>query len=328
MRLPDDLRAAIDEQLETEDRAAIARAAAHISESYKRGDFAATLRTRPERLAYTLVRMPATYAANARVFAEIRSLLGDTPVRSLLDLGAGPGTSMWAAAEVFPELERITLVERERGLSELGRTLAATSRNEAIRSARWIEHDLRVGFDPDPHDLVVISYALGELDMSSARLLLSTAWGATAVVIAIIEPGTPVGFGHVLAARTQLIAENAPLLAPCPHSFECPMGAVGDWCHFAQRLERTSEHRRIKGGELGYEDEKFSYVAAARTPVPLPSARIVRHPLKLSGHVKLTLCTAHGLDRATVTKSQKDAYRAARHAEWGDAWSSPKNKSQ
>jgi ribosomal protein RSM22 (predicted rRNA methylase) len=48
------------------------------------------------------------------------------------------------------------------------------------------------------------------------------------------------------------------------------------------------------------------------------SARIVRHPQKHSGHVRLTLCTPQGIETRTVTKSQKDQYRSARKAEWGD----------
>jgi ribosomal protein RSM22 (predicted rRNA methylase) len=51
-----------------------------------------------------------------------------------------------------------------------------------------------------------------------------------------------------------------------------------------------------------------------------PAARIVRHPRKHSGHVQLTLCTAEGLKHPTITKSQKEEYKRARKAEWGDGW--------
>ena len=99
------------------------------------------------------------------------------------------------------------------------------------------------------------------------------------------------------------------------------MAQAGDWCHFAVRLERSAAHRRLKGGALGYEDEKFSYLVAGRAPAEMPLARIVRHPMARPGHIQLTLCTAQGLERRTVTKSQKEAYRRARRAEWGTAWS-------
>ena len=40
-----------------------------------------------------------------------------------------------------------------------------------------------------------------------------------------------------------------------------------DWCHFTQRLPRSRAHKQIKGAELPFEDEKFSYVALTRAPV-------------------------------------------------------------
>jgi len=99
------------------------------------------------------------------------------------------------------------------------------------------------------------------------------------------------------------------------------MAAAGDWCHFSQRVERTSQHRQLKGGTLGYEDEKFSYIIAGKIDVASVGSRIVRHPGKHSGHVKLSLCTPQGqIENRTVARSSKSEYRAARKAEWGDTW--------
>ena len=160
-------------------------------------------------------------------------------------------------------------------------------------------------------ELAVISYALGEVPAAERESVLRKAWSATTALLVVVEPGTTRGFGVVNAARSWLIAKGAKLLAPCPHCNTCPMAAAGDWCHFAERVERTQLHRRLKGGELGYEDEKFSYVVASRAALPsadtidvepvhnfaFPAARarIVRHPQKRSGHVQLTLCTPQGL---------------------------------
>ena len=102
------------------------------------------------------------------------------------------------------------------------------------------------------------------------------------------------------------------------------MAASGDWCHFSQRLERTAQHRRLKGAELGYEDEKFSYLVATRLDVPAAHARIVRHPGKHGGHVQLELCTSRGtIENTTVAKSNKEAYKRARQAKWGENWNLP-----
>ena len=297
------------------DRGDVLCAARELSEAYRRGS-GTRLSGSTQALAYSIARMPATYAAIRRVLGEVAPRL--SPARSLLDLGGGPGTAMWAAAECFPLLERITTVERDPAMVELGRSLAMESGHAVVRQAVWRVEDLG-RTDPGEHDLVVLGYVLAELSAAQATSLLRRIWPAAQTLV-VVEPGTPAGFERVLAARSFLLESGAGLVAPCPHQLQCPMAAAADWCHFAQRVERTSLHRLAKGGSLGHEDEKFSYVAAIRGQVVLPHARIVRHPMKHPGHVQLTLCTEGRLQRETVAKSQKDRYRAARKAEWGDAW--------
>ena len=316
MRLPDELQNAIQQEVEKVDRSRLAQAAAELTERYKAGQFSSpVIQTEAHRAAYLAVRFPATYAANLHVFSEIRRLAPNTSISSALDLGAGPGTSLHAAAQVFPSIERAPLIENDAALISLGKRLGG-----AVADVRWLLQDIRSGVPAEPHDLVMISYALGELSQASAERLVMQAWAAARQFLVVIEPGTVRGFGYVHAARALLIEAGAHLLAPCPHKLQCPMAAAGDWCHFAQRVERTSLHRQLKGGALGYEDEKFSYVIGSREEFPTPAARIVRHPQKYSGHVKMLLCTAQGLENRTVAKSQKERYREARKAEWGDAW--------
>ncbi|MFB3815063.1 MAG: small ribosomal subunit Rsm22 family protein [Terriglobales bacterium] len=318
MRLSEELQDAIADEAASVERSALVRAAQELSAQYQRGDFrSAALPTDAHRIAYLQTRLPATYAANAHAFAAIKECMAGVELKSLLDLGAGPGTSMWAAAAAFPGIRRITAVERDPALLALGRRLAARNPNESVRTGKWVRADI-AAYSPDAHDLVVLSYALGELFRPEA--IIARAWQATHKLLVIVDPGTPRNFQHVLAARAWLIGAGAHLVAPCPHHNLCPLAMAGDWCHFAERVERTAEHRRMKGGTLGYEDEKFSYMAAARSAVTWPRARILRHPQFHSGHVQLTLCTALGLQRQTVGKSQKDVYRAARRARWGDAW--------
>lgn len=101
------------------------------------------------------------------------------------------------------------------------------------------------------------------------------------------------------------------------------MAGTRDWCHFAARVNRSALHRRLKEGQLGYEDEKYSYVAAAATGhLARPaSGRIVRHPVFRKGIVSLQVCSRDdGLGPRLVSKRQGPAYRQARDAEWGDAW--------
>jgi len=119
------------------------------------------------------------------------------------------------------------------------------------------------------------------------------------------------------------LAAGARMLAPCPGERECPMAGPmtgKDWCHFAARVERSSLHRKVKDGALGHEDEKYSYVAVAREAVTPAEVRIIRHPRHRPGLVALDLCTAEGLRERQVSKRDREKYRQARQARWGDAW--------
>jgi ribosomal protein RSM22 (predicted rRNA methylase) len=322
MRLSAELQDSIQREVDKVDRGKLAQAVAQLSEHYKKADFSTpAVATEAHRAAYLAVRLPATYAALRRVFAEINLLVPQAEISSLLDLGAGPGTALFAAAEQFPHLRQGTLIEADASWIALGKRLAEQSESLAVQHAQWLKLDLRSGLACEKHDLVVISYTLGELPQAAIEAVLNKAWKCAAKFLVVIEPGTRRGFAAINAARSSLIANASAILAPCPHHFTCPMAAAGDWCHFSQRVERTSQHRQLKGGALGYEDEKFSYLIAAKSAVPSTGARIVRHPGKHSGHVKLALCTENGqIEHRTITRSNKEAYKRARKAEWGDAW--------
>ncbi|MCX6631602.1 MAG: hypothetical protein NTW28_28655 [Candidatus Solibacter sp.] len=82
----------------------------------------------------------------------------------------------------------------------------------------------------------------------------------------------------------------------------------------------SSMQRRIQGGDLSYQDECFSYVSLVGDPVALPRARILRRPHHHPGLIELEVCTAQGRRTERFTKKHdRDAFRAARHAEWGGA---------
>jgi ribosomal protein RSM22 (predicted rRNA methylase) len=245
--------------------------------------------------------MPATYAAASMAMRE----LGGLGIRSVLDAGAGTGAASLAAREAFPDA-RITMVERDRAFAQAAR--------EWLPDAEVRLEDASHASLPR-HDLAIAAYSLGEFGAASAKRL----WEAAEVALVVIEPGTPRGFALVREVRDGLIAAGAHVAAPCPGEGACPI-AGGDWCHFAARVERSSLHRRVKGGELGHEDEKFSYVALTRAPVERAGARVVRRPLHQAGLIVLETCTAAGLKTERVGKREKDLYRRARKAGWGERW--------
>lgn len=231
----------------------------------------------------------------------------DWAPRSLLDAGAGPGVAAWAALEAWPSLDAVTLVEAEPAMVAAGR--------ELVPSGTWVQGD--VAQARGPADLVLASYVLGELaDVAGAALRL---WEQAADTVAFVEPGTPAGYRRILEARAAVIEAGGSTVAPCPHDLPCPLPA-DDWCHFAVRLPRSKLHRRAKGVELGWEDEKFSYAVLAREPVRKAASRIIRRPQPRSGYVELVTSDADGEVRERkVAKSTGSLYKEARKAAWGDA---------
>jgi ribosomal protein RSM22 (predicted rRNA methylase) len=319
MRLPQELVSAIEREIAGVDAKTLARAAEELSRSYSAGRPRGMLESRAGQAAYLVTRLPATFAAASVVMQEIAARLS-FHIGSVLDLGAGAGTTSWAASAQLDSIREMTLIERNSALIEMGKRLATAASCEALRRARWISADLAHYELEREYDLAIASYSIGELNASAREQLLRRVW-PRARALAIIEPGTPAGFKNVLAAREWLIASGAKMAAPCPAEHECPLAALGDWCHFAVRLERSALHRRLKAGGLGYEDEKFSYVvgvkeAAARAA----AARIVRHPMHMKGHTRLELCTPAGLQQITIAKSQGEVYKRAKKARWGEEW--------
>lgn len=316
MQLPDSLQAAIDSVAESLGIHQLIEAREELTQRYRQATHAQFMTTDMQRQAYVIARLPATYAALRLALKAIEER-ANLPIKSLLDLGAGPGTGMWVACEHFPTIETITLIEKDEALSAMGKQLVCFSERASMHAAKWQEADLEQITVLPPHDLVLLSYSVGELSPQKIGPLIDLCWKSTKQLLLIVEPGTPVGFERIRLIRRQLIDIGAHLIAPCPHHVECPMSG-GDWCHFAARIERSSLHRRLKGGSLGYEDEKFSYVAATKIPYPLPASRILRQPLRHSGHVVLKLCTSQGVQQPTLSKKMGDVYKQARKADWGD----------
>lgn len=324
MRLPEALQQAIENEVDQYGIKKLAAAREELTKHYrdqkKRPAVDPHMQTDLQRLSYLATRFPATYAAVNCVMKAVQEQIPHQPVRSLLDLGAGPGTAMWAAANVFPELEKVTLIEQDLSLMKLGKRLALSSESEVIHSAEWIGADLAHLESFSEHDLVIFSYSIGELSEVGVTRLIELAWKATNQALVVIEPGTPVGFERIRRIRSQLIEMGGHLIAPCPHQGPCPM-AGGNWCHFPARVERTSLHKKLKGGSLGYEDEKFSYIAFSKKDCTLPFGRVMAPPAIRSGHVNLSLCAKEGLEQITISKRNPDAYKKARKSDWGSAFS-------
>ncbi|MFT3950914.1 MAG: small ribosomal subunit Rsm22 family protein [Oscillospiraceae bacterium] len=264
---------------------------------------------------YAAVRMPATFGAVAAALLYAIEAAGSFAPHTLLDAGAGTGAATWAAAELLT-LSRADCLEREPVMRKLGAAL--TQHHPAITDVHWIDADLTDGALALPQaELVIASYALGELAEAARERAVLRLWEAASGMLLLVEPGTPEGFRQLRAARELLLRQGAHIAAPCPHSASCPMGE-GDWCHFTCRVARSRLHKQLKGGDAPFEDEKFTYLAATKFPCEPAKARVLRHPLTEKGLVSLTLCRTVGISAESIRKSHP-AYKQARKLSCGDA---------
>lgn len=265
---------------------------------------------------YLMSRMPATYAAISRVLEEMPQ---DANVETVLDIGSGPGTGLWAVREHFDSLQSYVGFEGDPRFIELGERL---NTGVSDHSVEWIPGRYPKGLPNIKANLVLMSYTVGENSAETVTKTIDHVWEHNVSEwLIVIEPGTPKGFESILNIRRYIIYNGGYIYAPCKGTYNCPL--IGqDWCHFSVRLERSQLQNKIKDATLPYEDEKFSYLIVRKTPVEFSEneSRIIKKPMIRPGHITLDLCSESGYDRKTISKSQKETYRTAKKAEWGDSF--------
>jgi ribosomal protein RSM22 (predicted rRNA methylase) len=300
----------------------LAKSAAALSAEYRSGGASARAILSPAGIAaYLTVRQPATYAAMAAALGAVTAQRPAFVPKSVLDLGAGPGTASWAAAEFWPHLESITMLDRDPNLLAVAQDLARTSETPALNAAHRVVGDIAALDAKDAFDLVLAGYAIAELPASALARAIEAMWNACRGVLVLVEPGTPAGFTRLLECRTLLLRRDARIVAPCAGDYACPV-QWPDWCHFSVRLPRSRAHMRAKNAEVPFEDERFSYLAVARETVAVtrPKARIVSEPRETKPGVVLRLCADGSITERIVPVRDRPAHKRAAKAKWGDAF--------
>lgn len=260
------------------------KAREELTERYREGKF---IETNAHRKAYQEFRLPATKAV-------IKKLLSNLSFKTMVDLGAGQGASLSSGC-----FEKAILIEKDRHLV-----------GENSEDVTWKVLDF-TKMDAYPKcDLILASYSLNEVNWEP---VLEKMWQATNEALLVIEPGTPEGSERILRMREKLLKWGAYIKGPCTHAGHCPM----PWCHFSERVERSSMHRRLKDGRLSYEDEKYAYIFVTKTKIDYAGSRIVRHPKIGKKKITLTLCSKSGLEDKIITKSMPE-YKIVKKKNWGD----------
>lgn len=314
MELPQSLRTAMENILEIVSLSNLINDAQNISKRYRaqREGLGPFITGKSEALAYAASRMPATYGAVLTALENSLSTAKCVP-KTLVDAGAGTGAASWAADSVL-DLDRITCIERENLMQDIGMELMKHG-SDALRSAKWIRGDLVSDAIPGS-DLVIAAYVLNEIAGIKRRDVIEKLWSAAGMMLLVVEPGTPAGYSNIMEARRILADLGANIASPCTHQNDCPKEG-NDWCHFTCRINRSRLHKQLKGGEAPFEDEKFSYLCVVREKCNLQGMRVLRHPLVHSGFVQLEVCTSGGIKNIKLSKKDGEEYKSARKAASG-----------
>lgn len=321
MILSHELHFAIEKEIATLDSNLLKNAYEELSQYYRQRNFdKSTFKLNIEHcVAYAASRMPATYEVAVHIFTELFNQVPELVIENLLDIGAGPGTCAFAFSSLH-NLKKITLLEKEPQFLELGKRLFQSLPGAEFKNASWQLTDVVKLSEFPKSDLTIASYSLGEMSQMLRQNVLTKCLLATQKIMIIIEPGTPQGYINLMEMRTEIIAQGYFILAPCPHQNPCPI-KTPDWCHFSQRLTRERFHQLIKNVELNYEDEKYCYLIASKENLSKPNlARIIKKPLKRTGHIYLDLCASTELKREVFSRKNKQVMKLAKKAKWGDLW--------
>jgi ribosomal protein RSM22 (predicted rRNA methylase) len=317
MQIPEDLKQAILRLSEVGFVSTSREDARKISGRYRDRASNLQIQSDQEALAYVTARMPATYAAARRALEIARAVIPDFIPKNILDIGAGPGTMAIAAAHEWGAMDaELNLIETNQYLERAGRGIFS----DLGIKAQWKKENVTEIDSFLSHDLIAAGYVLNELGSDNhLESVVKKMWKAANGMVLIIEPGTPHGSEIVQKARDILIAEGAHIIAPCPQSGVCPVRTKSDqWCHFSVRLPRSRHHKNLKNAKLGYEDEKFSFIAAAKfAPVNRPSMRLIGH-VRGSKVLNLPVCDENGNQIAIELSKRNPDFKKISKLEWGD----------
>lgn len=316
MELSVPLKQAIEKQAEGIKQKQLQQISQKVSYRYKfeSGAGKRLVTQNDEAVVYSIVRMPATFGAVTFALEEIKELY-DFQLESLLDVGAGTGAASWGIDALF-SLDDITCLEREKEMINVGRQLMKNG-SAALKNTVWKEFDITKDQINVKKDIVVSSYMLNELTAEKRMKAVDQLWHATKELLLIVEPGTPEGFKVIREIREHLLSQGAYIIAPCPCQKNCPIQEP-DWCHFSCRIGRTKLHKILKSGEVGYEDEKFSYLAFTKKEISHSYARILRHPFIEKGKITVVLCEEGNIYKKVFKKKDGDLYKRIRKAKWGN----------
>jgi ribosomal protein RSM22 (predicted rRNA methylase) len=281
------------------------------------------IRDQSDVLAYLGLRVPSTYAQIYSALLQIRELLPAWKPKSLLDLGSGPGTGLWAAKTVWPSIATATSIDREEHFQSIGKEIIENTAFSVDVS--WQNQNLMRSLEnriSSTYDLVIIANVLNELTAPKRERLLKQAYAHCKGIMIIIEPGTPSGF-QIIQTTAKDFSGNNSLIAPyVANSF---VQSDEYWIHFSQKFIRPEFQRRLRQQMRNsplmasdWEEAKYSYVAVGKiSPKEEFWGRCIGSVTKQKGFLEVPILTQNEILHARIMKRHKKEYAFAKDLGWG-----------
>ena len=320
MQIPNLLEYAIEKETEKYNIKDLKEAALNLSKRYmeKKRNGETFLKTDLDTISYSVIRMPATYSAIRTCLEKIKEL-NDFEIKSLLDIGSGTGAAEWAVNDVF-EVNNIVCLEREQAMRELSKKYFSYS--DEFKNIEFIDADIVNEKLNISKDLCILSYIINELSKENRLKVIDKVLSCTNKILLIVEPGTPEGFYNVKMLRDYLYEKGYEIIAPCTgFNGRCDI-KEDDWCASSVRVQRTKVHKYLKDADVGFEDEKFSYIAINvsknKLNIEKNFKRILRHPKIQNGRIEVKTCMQGEIKEEVITKKNKEDFKALKKKKIGD----------
>ncbi len=282
------------------DLARLGPALREVSDAYNAGDF--RFKWTPDRLAarlhFFLPRDQAKVAGALRDVPLSSAWLGPGPALELLDVGAGLGASALGAvrslrtAGVTRDIQ-ITLRDLDSEALGVARELLAPL--PGVRTRR--DEGAHPRFDLVLFVQVLVEVAAGRAEAAgdeACTTLLQQAVDALAPGgrVVAVEPALMGATRRLMRVRDRLAAQNAAIVAPCPHAGPCAMlTSPRDWCHDDLEVDLPPWlHPLARAAGLRWQGLTFARLVLADAPVATPPLRVVAPPRDTRGRKERQLC--------------------------------------
>ncbi len=323
--IPEKIEDTISQILEGEDGVEIAKHVEILHKKYTHRDpnqQQKIVKDMHDVLAYLVLRSSATFAQIIGTLNQIKELSPDWQPQSLLDIGSGPGTAIWASKEIWPSIQTATCVDQEKNFLSISQEIIQKAGIEISMTPVFATVDKYIP-NNKKYDLVIISNTLNELSPAQQQATINKAISQCSGILVIIEPGTPAGCNTI-----QKIGQNIPELMNifAPYIQNSFVKNKETWIHFSQKFIRTDYLRRarqqMRESELmasDWEEAKFSYIAFSTfEPTLQINSRLIGQPIKAKGYIEIPLLTKDEIKLTKILKRNKDEYKKAKELRWGE----------